>query len=36
MFVLRARFVTVEAREDVNVVAFDSWARLRMKIYCGQ
>lgn len=28
--------MTVEAREDVKVVAFDSWARFRMKIYCSQ
>ena len=32
MFVLRARLVMVEAKEDVNVVAFDNWARLRMNI----
>lgn len=36
MFVLRATLVRVEAREDVKVVAFDSWERLRMKIYLRQ
>ncbi len=33
MFVLRAILVMVEARDDVRVVAFDNWARLRIKIY---
>lgn len=33
MFVLRARPVMVEEIEEVNVVAFESWLRLRMKIF---
>lgn len=33
MFVLRARPVMVEEIEEVNVVAFESWLRLKMNIF---
>ena len=36
VFVLRARLLTVDAIEEVSVVAFDSRVRFRMKICDGQ
>lgn len=33
MFVLRARPVMVDEIEEVKVVAFESWLRLRMNIF---
>lgn len=33
MFVLRASPVMVDEIEEVNVVAFESWLRLKIKIF---